>query len=179
MVQLLPKTVWRFLSKLNRITIWATPLLGICPKELKTSGKTKTCPWMFIAALFTIATGWKQSQCPLTNGWIKCDKEIMGFPGGSVVKESACQCRRHRRYQFDPWVRKIPWRRKWQLTPAFLPRESHGQKGLGGYNLWVAKSWTWLSTPRHICYNEVLFNHKKELSEDTCHNMDEHWKQSK
>jgi len=66
----------------------------------------------------------------------------MGFPGGSVGKESACQCRRHRRYQFDPWVRKIPCRRKWQLAPAFLPRESHGQKSLGGYNQWVAKSWT-------------------------------------
>ena len=139
MVQLLPKTVWRFLSKLNRITIWATPLLGIYPKELKTSGKTKTCPWMFIAALFTIATGWKQSQCPLTNGWIKCDKEIMGFPGGSVVKESACQCRRHRRYQFDPWVRKIPWRRiqhsclenpvdrrAWEATIHGLQRAGHG-----------------------------------------------------
>ena len=29
---------------------------------------------------------------------------------------------------FDPWVGKIPWRRKWQLTPVFLPRESHGQR---------------------------------------------------
>ena len=32
---------------------------------------------------------------------------------------------------FDPWVRKIPWRRAWQPTPAFLPGESHGQRGLG------------------------------------------------
>ena len=38
-----------------------------------------------------------------------------GLPGG---KESACQCRRHR---FYPWVRKIPWRRKWQTTAVFLP----------------------------------------------------------
>ena len=28
--------------------------------------------------------------------------------------------------QFSPWVKKIPWRRKWQLTPVFLPGESHG-----------------------------------------------------
>ena len=35
---------------------------------------------------------------------------------------------------FDPWVRKIPWRRKWQLTPVFLPEEFHGQKSLAGYS---------------------------------------------
>jgi len=36
-------------------------------------------------------------------------------------KESTCQCRRCRRHGFDPWVRKISWRRKWQSTPVFLP----------------------------------------------------------
>ena len=40
-------------------------------------------------------------------------------------KESACQCRKHRRYGFDPWVRKVPWRRKWQPTPVLLFGESH------------------------------------------------------
>jgi len=35
---------------------------------------------------------------------------------------------------FDPWVRKIPWRRKWQSTPVFLPGESHGQRSLAGYS---------------------------------------------
>ena len=29
---------------------------------------------------------------------------------------------------FNPWVRKIPWRRAWQPTPVFLPGESHGQR---------------------------------------------------
>ena len=33
-------------------------------------------------------------------------------------KESTCQCRRHRKYGFSPWVRKIPWRRKWQPTSS-------------------------------------------------------------
>ena len=32
----------------------------------------------------------------------------------------------------DPWVRKIPWRTKWQPTPVFLPEDSHGQKSLAG-----------------------------------------------
>ena len=35
-------------------------------------------------------------------------------------KQSACQCRRHKRCGFYPWVGKIPWRRKWQPTPVFL-----------------------------------------------------------
>ena len=37
------------------------------------------------------------------------------------------------RLMFDPWVRKIPWRRAWQPTPLFLPRESHGQRSLADY----------------------------------------------
>ena len=36
----------------------------------------------------------------------------------------------------DPWVRKIPWRRKWQPIPLFLPGKFHGQKSLVGYSPW-------------------------------------------
>ena len=58
-------------------------------------------------------------------------------------KESPCQCRRHRRSGFDPWVEKIPWRRKWQPTPIFLPGEPHGQRSLVGCRAHgVAKSRT-------------------------------------
>ena len=39
-----------------------------------------------------------------------------------------------RRLRLDPWVRKIPWRRKWQPTPVFLLGESHGQSSLEGYS---------------------------------------------
>ena len=42
----------------------------------------------------------------------------MGFPDGSVVKNSPANAADA---GFDPWVGKIPWRRKWQLIPAFLP----------------------------------------------------------
>ena len=38
------------------------------------------------------------------------------------------------RWMFDPWVRKIPWRRAWQSTPVFLPGESHGQRILAYYS---------------------------------------------
>ena len=37
---------------------------------------------------------------------------------------------------FDPWVRKIPWSRKWQPTPVFLPGKFHRQRSLAGYSPW-------------------------------------------
>ena len=57
----------------------------------------------------------------------------LGFPGGASGDESACQQERHRIFRFSPWVRKIPWRRKWQPAPVFLPGESHRQRILVGY----------------------------------------------
>ena len=59
---------------------------------------------------------------------------IKGLPQWRSGKESACQCRMCKRCRFDPWVGKIPWRRKWQLTPVLFPRESHGQRSLVGYS---------------------------------------------
>ena len=58
------------------------------------------------------------------------------LPRGLVLSHTHLQCGRCR---FDPWVRKIPWRRTWQLTPVFLPGESHGQKSLAGYSPWDRK----------------------------------------
>ena len=43
------------------------------------------------------------------------------------------------RYGFDPWVRKIPWRRLWPPTPVFLPGKSHGQRSLTGHSSWGHK----------------------------------------
>ena len=59
--------------------------------------------------------------------------------GGATGKEPACQCGRHKRHGFDPWVGKIPWIRAWQPTPVFLPGESHGQRSLAGYSPWGRK----------------------------------------
>ena len=59
---------------------------------------------------------------------------LIDFPGGSDSKESACG-----RPSFDPWVKKIPWRRKWQPTPVFLPGEFHGQRNLASYHSWDRK----------------------------------------
>ena len=63
----------------------------------------------------------------------------LGLPRWCSGRESACQRRRHRRCGFNPWAGTIPWRRKRQLTPVFLPRESHGQRSLAGYSPWGRK----------------------------------------
>ena len=63
-----------------------------------------------------------------------------GFPHSLGVKNPfSCHCRRPRRPGFDPWIRKIPWRRKWQPTPVFLPGELCGQWSLMGYSSWGHK----------------------------------------
>ena len=63
------------------------------------------------------------------------------------------------RHEFSPWVRKIPWRRRWQPTPVFLLGEFHRQRSLVGYSDGVAKSWTRPSdcTGTHI--KLVQFSH--------------------
>ena len=77
----------------------------------------------------------------------------MGFSGDISGKELSCQCRRHEKHGFDPWVETIPWRRAWQRTPLFLPGESHGQRSLGGWLSIGLQSLTqlkWLHTQTHI-----------------------------
>ena len=44
--------------------------------------------------------------------------------------------------RFNPWVKKVLWRREWQLTPVFLPGELRGQRSLAGYSPGGTKSWT-------------------------------------
>ena len=57
------------------------------------------------------------------------------LPGGSVVKNLPASAGDAGDHRFDPWVRKIPWKRKCQPTPVFLPGKSHGQGSLAGYSL--------------------------------------------
>ena len=67
------------------------------------------------------------------------------------------QCQRH---GFNPRVGEIPWRRKWQPTPA-LPGKSHGQRSLVGYSPWSSKE---LDTTEHAC------EYKGQISPiRTCH----------
>jgi len=56
------------------------------------------------------------------------------FLGGTSGKGPACQCRRHKKCGFNPWVRKISWRREWQPTPVLLPGGSRGQRSFVSYS---------------------------------------------
>ena len=64
--------------------------------------------------------------------------ELYISPRNTLVAQrvKSLQCGRNR---FDPWVGKIPWRRKWQPTALFLSRKSHGRRSLAGYSPWGCK----------------------------------------
>ena len=72
----------------------------------------------------------------LGGGNLKQGCKLQGLLWWLSGKESTCQCRR---LWFDPWVGKILWWRKWQLTPVFLPGKSLGQRSLVGYSPWDHK----------------------------------------
>ena len=71
--------------------------------------------------------------------WLNNSNTEIGFPVSASCKESACQCRGCKKYGFYPWVRKVPWGRKWQPTPVFLLGKFHGQRILVGYSPWNHK----------------------------------------
>ena len=85
-------------------------------------------------------------RCGVTASNFTCRRPFpWGFPSGRAVKESACQCRRCWRCGFYPWVRKIPWRTKWQPTRVFLPGESPWTEEPGRLQSMGSQSWLWLS----------------------------------
>ena len=61
------------------------------------------------------------------------------LPRGCSGKESTWWCRRCKAHRLNPWVRKVPWRRKWQPTAVFSPRKFHGQRSLVAYSPWGRK----------------------------------------
>ena len=73
----------------------------------------------------------------------------MGFPRWLSGKESTCQCRRCKRCGFDPWVGKIPWSRKWQPAPVFLPGNFQE-----GESWWIIRVHNSLS-PQRVRHNWV------------------------
>ena len=84
-------------------------------------GKMGWCEWG------VCLTEWGKSERKKQIWYINPHMWNLGsFPGGTS-KASAYQCRRPKRCGFDPRVWKIPWRRKWQPNPVFLPEKSHGQ----------------------------------------------------
>ena len=95
--------------------------------------KMKVVKWPFSHTIkfFT------QQRIMIINFFIRFSSQVLKREKKNASgKESTCQCRRCR---FDSQVRKIPWRRKWQPTPVFLPGKSHGQRSLVGFTPWGHK----------------------------------------
>ena len=88
---------------------------------------------------------------------VKLHRSILDSWGSLVTQWYGIhlQCRRHR---FDPWVGKIPWRRKCQPTPLLLFGKSHGQRGLAGYSPWSQKRvrYNWATKQQQFWTHSVL-----------------------
>ena len=108
--------LWKFQGKNTGVSCHFL-LQGIFPTQ-----GSNLCIFAFLELAGRFFTTWDDASMDTATHLYK------GFPGLSS-KESTCQCRTLR---FDPWVRKIPWRKKWQPTPVFLPGESRGQRSLAG-----------------------------------------------
>ena len=102
---------------------WVTgSVVGVAARDFGLSCSRAQAALYFFSDTGTRGTsgrGFKSWIDPYSMGWD-------GLPGGAAVKEPTRQSRKRKRRKFDPWVRKIPWRRAWQSTPTFLPGESHG-----------------------------------------------------
>ena len=99
------------------------------------------------------------AKAPSCSKKLQSSTTCKGFSGGTSRKEPTCQCRRHQRLRFNPWVRKIPWRRAWQPTPVFLPEESHGQRSLVGYSPWGRKE---SDTSEHLSTQKYVIKFQGE-----------------
>ena len=74
----------------------------------------------------------------------------MGFPGGTSDKESACQCRRHKRCRFNPRVRKIPGGEYGDTLHYYCLEKSNGQRRLVSYSTWGPKESDMTEHTHHI-----------------------------
>ena len=106
--------------------------------------------------LYKLRTNWpiKKSYFYLNESTLNLCTNT-GLPSG---EEPACQYKRRRRCRFNPWIGKIPWRRKWQPNPVFLPRKFHWQRSLAGYSPQGCKE---LDTTEHITYHLTLKEESK------------------
>ena len=114
---------------------WKGRLIG--PRSLATKTQSWGSNLPSLAALFTA------THPPLPQ-WHGLGSLPFMLPRWHSDKESACQCRRH---VFNPWVRKMPWRRKWQSTPVCFPGKFHEQrlKSMGLQSVGTTEHKYWLT----------------------------------
>ena len=101
-----------------------------------------------------ISENWRRGQemnmdkynAYLWSGILKLVKNLPANAGG-------------KRHAFDPWIWKIPWSRKWQPTPVFLPGKFYRQRSLAGFSPWGRVNMTeWLSTHKNTHILGIKFS---------------------
>ena len=97
-------------------------------------------PRVKLTSFWEVTESWKSSQRgphpqPLWSFSLQRVCTLPGSPGDASDKEPTCQCTKHKRQGFNPWV----GRRKWHPTPIFLPGKSYGQRSLADYSPWGPK----------------------------------------
>ena len=109
---------------------------GLYGKWLVTLWKVSNCfleCWIFFH-FYQLRIYSSEAIVPNNRSWLWLGN-FWGFPGGAGGKEPACQCRRHKKCGFNPWVGKIPWRRGWQPTSSILAwRIPRTERSLVGYS---------------------------------------------
>ena len=119
----------------------------------------KTCACMFTAALVRVSERWKQPRCPPEDEWINKMQSMHAIdPRWHSGREFVCQCRRHKRCRFNPWL----GRRAWQPTPVFLPGKARGLRSLVGYSPQGRKELDMTEQARGEVYNRILLSHQKK-----------------
>ena len=127
-------------KSLSRVWLFATPWTTACQAPLSMEFSRQE---------------YKPKWCPSKWGELSLTRMLCSVMASSIAQPLRIylQCRKHRRRGFDPWVRKIPWRRKWQPTPEFLSGKSREQRSLAGYSPCGHKesdTTEGLSTAQHI-----------------------------
>ena len=118
----------------------------LCPLDFPSNNTEVGCHFLLQGIFLTQGSNPNFLHCRrILHHWA-----TWGFRSGTSGKESSCQCRRCKRNGFDLWVRKIPWSRKWQPAPVFLPEKFHGQRSLVGYSPWGHKE---SDTTEHVCWS--------------------------
>ena len=116
--------------------------VNICFNNIPSPGMTEIDPRGGLAAEGCMSRGSRErTGSPLSDAM----NSVTTLPRWLSGQERAWQCRRRQGHGFDPWVRKIPWRRAWRPSiggslvsepPGKLPGKSHGQRSLAGYSPW-------------------------------------------
>ena len=116
---------------------WGLPFIQCC--EFKVWIPQVNCPK---APLYLSSpTQQPQAKQPPREGFVCLFflPDALEFEGASLVSQTVKNLPAMQETQFNPWIRKIPWRRKWQPTPVFLPGKYYGQRSLVGYSPWGCK----------------------------------------